>query len=79
MAVTESDQGDPDPKVHNFLMSVRPLTLSLECGHGTEMLLILKKPIFYLIIQQYFQIWQSEEMSHNLVRGQSVAETCFSH
>ena len=31
--------------VHNFLMTVRPL--SWACGHGTEMLLILKKNYFW--------------------------------
>ena len=55
--------------VHNFL---------LTCGHGTEMLLILKKTMFDLIIQRYFSICQSKEISCNFVRGQSVAETCFS-
>ena len=42
--------------------------------YGTETLLILKKTIFDLIIQRYFPIWQSKEMSHDFVRGQSVAE-----
>ena len=41
------------------------------------MLLILKKTIFDLIIPRYIKIWQSKEMSHDFVRGQSVAETCF--
>ena len=36
-----------------------------------------KQTIFDLIIPRYIQIWQSKEMSHNFVRGQSVAETCF--
>ena len=31
------------------------------------------------MIPRYFPIWQSKEMSHEFVRGQSVAETCFSH
>ena len=35
--------------------------------------------IFDLIIPRYIQIWQSKEMSHDFVRGQSVAETCFNH
>ena len=61
--------------VHNFLMTVRPL--SWACGHGTEMLLILKK-YFDLIVPRYIQIWQSKEMSHDFVRGQSVAGNCFS-
>ena len=39
----------------------------------------LKKTIFDLIIPRYIQIWQSKEMSNDFVRGQSVAETCFSH
>ena len=56
-------------------MAVRPL--SWACGHGTEMLLI-EKNIFDLIIPRYFQISQSKEMSHDFVRGQYVAETCFS-
>ena len=60
--------------VYNFLMTVRPL--SWACGHGTEMLLMLEKSIFDLIIQRYFPIWQSKEMSHDFVRCQSVAETC---
>ena len=38
-----------------------------------------KKTIFELIIVRYFEIWQSKEMSHDFVRGQSVVETCFSH
>ena len=63
--------------VQNFLMTVRPLSWAF--GIETEMLLILKKPIFDLITPQYFLIWQSKEMSHEFVRGQSVAETCFSH
>ena len=57
-------------------MTVRPL--SWACGHGTEMLLILKT-IFDLTVPRYIQIWQSKKMSHNFVRGQSVAEICFSH
>ena len=63
--------------VHNFLMTVRHL--SWACGLGTEMLLILKKTILDLIIERYFQIGQPKGMSHDFVRGQSVAETCFSH
>ena len=38
-------------------MSMRPL--SWACGHGTEMLLILKISIFDLIMPRYSQIWQS--------------------
>ena len=58
-------------------MTVRPL--SWACGNGTEILLILKKTIFDLITARYFSIWQPKEMSHDFVRGQSVADTCFSH
>ena len=63
--------------IHNFLMTVRPL--SWACGHGTEMLLILKKSIFDLIRPRYILIWQSKEMSHDFVRSKSVAKTCSSH
>ena len=38
-----------------------------------------KKNIFDLITLRYFPIWQSKEMSHDFVQGQSVADTCFSH
>ena len=55
----------------------RERSLSWACGHGTEMWLILKNPIFDLITPRYFPIWQSKEMSHDFVRGKSVAETCF--
>ena len=34
-----------------------------------------KKTIFDLIIPRYIQIWQSKEMSHDFVLGQSEAET----
>ena len=63
--------------VYNCLMTVRPLSWAF--GHETELLLILKKTIFDLIFARYIHIWQSKEMSHDFVRGQSVAETCFSH
>ena len=60
MAVTESD---PDTKVRKMsitlVMSVRPL--SWAYGHGTGMLLILKKAIFDPITPRYFPIWQSKE------------------
>ena len=46
--------------VYTFLM-----TLSWAKMNGTEMLLILKKTIFDLIIQRYFPIWQSKEMYHS--------------
>ena len=42
------------------------------------MLLIQKTNIFDMIMPRYFPIWKSKEMSHDFVRGQSVAETCFS-
>ena len=54
MAVTESSL---DSMVREMsittLMTVQPL--SYACGHGTEMLLILKN-IFDLIIARYFEI-----------------------
>ena len=54
MAVTESD---PDPKVrknvHNFLMTARPL--SWACGHGAEMLLILKNLFLTWICPNIFR------------------------
>ena len=63
--------------VHNFLITVRPL--SCACGHGTEMLLILQliTDFFALITPRYFPIWQAKEMSHNFVRCQSVAQAVF--
>ena len=58
--MTESDL-DPrqrprqvSKKVHNFLKTVRPLSC-IACGHGTEMLLILKKYIFDLISSRYIE------------------------
>ena len=39
------------------------------------MLVILKKTCFDLIMPRYFPICQSKEMSHDFVRGQSVAAT----
>ena len=32
-----------------------------------------------MIVRRYIQKWQSKEISHDFVRGLSVAETCFSH
>ena len=32
-----------------------------------------------LLTPRYFTIRQSKEMSHDFIRGKSVAETCFSH
>ena len=45
--------------VHNFLVTVRPL--SWACRHGTEMLLILKKNYFQPDHGPYFPIWQSKK------------------
>ena len=45
----------------------------------TLMIGLIGLPIFDLITPRYFPIWQSKEMSHDFVRGQSVAETCLSH
>ena len=39
--------------VHNFLITVRPL--SWACGHGTEMLLILKKQFSTWLLPDIFQ------------------------
>ena len=39
--------------VRNFLITVRPLFWA--CGHGTEMLLMIKKTIFDLIIPDIFR------------------------
>ena len=43
--------------VHNFLliMTVRPLTLSWACRHGTEMLLILKKLFLTWLLPDIFR------------------------
>ena len=71
-------ESDPDPKVWKMSITFYWLC-DLWAEHGVEMLLILKITIFDLITPLYFPIWQSKEMSHNFVRGQSVAETCFSH
>ena len=63
--------------VHNFLITVRPL--SWACGHGTEMLLIVKIIFSTWLFEGMSQIWQSKEMSQDFVRGQPVAEACYSH
>ena len=81
MAVNESN---PDPKVrknvHNFLMTVAVCATSeLSMRVWNWNITDFKKTIFDLIIQRYIQIWQSKEMSHDFVRGQSVAETCSWH
>ena len=39
--------------VHNFLMTVRPLSWS--CGHGSEMLLILKKTVLTWLLPDIFR------------------------
>ena len=63
--------------VHNFLLTVLPL--SWARGHVTEVLLILKKLFSTWLFDRKSYLWPSREMSHDFVRGQSVAETCFSH
>ena len=72
MAVTESD---PDPKVRKnvctFLMTVRPLSWNVT---GSKRIYFgLDYPTGSLIYDR------PKEMSHDFVRGQSVAEACFSH
>ena len=75
MAQTESDFDPQGMKnVHNFLMTVRHLT-----GHVAEMLLILIKTIVHLIIRGCVLYMTVQRNFHDFVRGQSVAETCFSH
>ena len=77
MAVTESD---PDPKVRKMSIIFYWLC-DLWAEHaGMELKCdwFWKKTIFDLISPRYFPIWQSKEMSHDFVRGQSVAETCYS-
>ena len=54
-------------------------TSALSMRHRAEMLLILKKSIFGLIIQRFIPICPSKKISQDFVRGQSVAETCFIH
>ena len=60
--------------VHTFLRTVRPV--SWACGHETEMLLILKNT-FDLIIRGQVLDMTVKELSHDFIRGQSVAETGF--
>ena len=71
----DSERSQPQgPKnVHNFATS--ELSMRAWNWNVTDS----KKAIFDLIIPRYIQIWHSKEMSHDFVRGQSVAETCFSH
>ena len=61
--------------VHNFLMTVRPLSMRAWNWNATDS----KKTIFDLIILRHIQRWQSKEMSLDFLHGQSVAETCLSH
>ena len=49
MAVTERSRPQGRQNVHNFLLTVRPV--SWACGHVTETLLILKKTIFDLFLR----------------------------
>ena len=66
--------------VHNFLVTVAVCAISeLSMRVWNWNITDFKKTILDLIIQQYIQIWQSKEMSHDFVRGQSVAETCSWH
>ena len=43
------------------------------------MLLILKKLFLTWLLPEIFRYDSPKKMSHDFVRGQSVAETCFSH
>ena len=77
MAVTESDL---DPEVLKMSIIFNARAVSWECGHVTEMLLILKKNDFRPgYSRESLKIWASKEMSHDFARCQSVDETCFSH
>ena len=51
---------------------MRPVRLA--CGHATELLLILKKNIFDLIIRGEDLDMTVQRMSHDFVRGQSVVK-----
>ena len=61
--------------VHNFLLTVRPP--SRARGHGTKLLLILKKIFSTCLFRDKSYMWPYKKMSYDFVRGQSVAETCF--
>ena len=71
MAVTESD---PDRMVRKMSITFL-MTSELSMRAWNWNVTDSKKTIFDLIIfQRYFPIWQSKEMSHDFVGGQSVAE-----
>ena len=77
MAVTESD---PDPKVRKISITFNDcVTSELSMRAWNWNVTDSKKTIFDLITPRYFPIWQSKEMTRDFVRGQSVAENCFSH
>ena len=61
---------------HTLLMTV--WIMSCASDLVAQMLLILKKTIFDLIIR-VLDITVQKEMASVFVWGQSVAETCFSH
>ena len=62
----DSERSRPQgPKnVHNFLMTVRPL--SWACGHGTEMLLILKKLFLTRLFPDIFRYDSPKKCTTNL-------------
>ena len=54
--------------------------MSWECDLVAEMSLILKKKYFWPDYSRASLKYDTpKKMSHDFVRGQSVAETCFSH
>ena len=77
MALTESDLDPRSDKCPEFFNDCATSELSMRAWNWN--VTDSRKNIFDLVIPRYIQIWQSKEMSHDFVRGQSVAETCFSH
>ena len=65
----------PRPEKCPLRFSMTARAVGWACGHVTEMLLILWKKLFSTwLFEGKSLIWSS-----NFVRGQSVAETCFSY
>ena len=69
MAVTEND---PYPMVRKMSWA-----LTSELSMWAWDWNVTDSNIFDLIIPRYFPIWQSKEMFHDFVRGQSMAETAW--
>ena len=63
--------------VHNFLMTVQPL--SRASGHGTEILQILKKHIFDRIIQGHVKDMTLQRNVPRLCTGSICGWNCFIH